>query len=273
ERSGMIAYPLLGDSGSVSRIMRSDGYISEFGNRSYLNTGETVQVTLFSDDVQLPDIIFIGSHDIAVEAIFRKLSVSVKVINVGSTGGVNAIRRKEADIAGVHILNPDSMRYNDFSLDPGIGEVAELVKGYTREQGILVRPGNPHKIRSLADIAASGATFVNRNPGSGTRIMIDSILSSAKIEPGQIKGFTYEVKTHYAVANAIWSGRTDAGIAIRQAAVMYGLDFISLGREEYDFLVLKESRDKLSGFLETLKSRWFRDVLSKNFSGYEAIKP
>ncbi len=264
----MVAYPLLGDSGSVSRIMRSDGYMSAYGNRPYIEAGERVQVSLYSDDVQVPDLTFIGSHDIAIESIFRKISVNVKVINIGSTGGVEAIRRGEADLAGVHILNPASMKYNDFSADHDLMEKAELVKGYTREQGILVRPGNPHGIRSLEDIVSHGLSFVNRNPGSGTRILIDSMLSSSGISGKDIRGFTYEVKTHYAVANAIWSGRADAGVAIRQAAVMYGLDFIPLGKEEYDFLILRESRNRLSKFLEVLDSRWFAEVLGKDFSGY-----
>jgi putative molybdopterin biosynthesis protein len=268
QRESMVAYPLLGDSGSVSRVMRSDGYISAYGNRPYIEAGEWTQVSLYSDDVQIPDLTFIGSHDIAIESIFRKISMNVKVINIGSTGGVEAIRRGEADLAGVHILNPASMKYNDFSSDDDLMKKAELVKGYTREQGILVRPGNPHGISSLADIASHGLSFVNRNPGSGTRILIDSMLSSSGISVKDIRGFTYEVKTHYAVANAIWSGRADAGVAIRQAAVMYGLDFIPLGKEEYDFLILRESRNRLSKFLEVLESRWFADVLGRDFSGY-----
>ncbi|MCL4341016.1 MAG: molybdopterin biosynthesis protein [Candidatus Thermoplasmatota archaeon] len=268
QRETAVAYPLLGDSGSVSRIMRSDGYISIYGNRAYLEAGERVPVSLYSDDVQVPDLTFIGSHDIALEAIFREISLNVKVINVGSTGGIEAIRREEADLAGVHILNPSTMKYNDFSGDTELMEKAEIVKGYTRDQGILVKPGNPQKIGSIADIASKGIRFVNRNPGSGTRILIDSMLASSGIAGESIPGFSYEVKTHYAVANAIWSGRADAGIAIRQAAVMYGLDFIPVGKEEYDFLILRNSRKRLSTFIETLESDWFSELLKRDFSGY-----
>ncbi len=267
-RESTVAYPLIGDSGSVSRIMRSDGYISVYGDRPYMDSGESVNVSLYSDDVLVPDFTFIGSHDIALESIFRKISMDVKVINVGSTGGVEAIRRGEADIAGVHLLNPANMKYNDFTGDYDLMKRAELVKGYKREQGILVRPGNPQGIKSLADIASRGAAFVNRNPGSGTRALIDSILFSSGISGKDIRGFSYEVKTHYAVANAIWSGRADAGVAIRQAAVMYGLDFIPLGSEEYDFLILRESRERLSRFLEALESSWFTHILASEFSGY-----
>ena len=267
ERKRTVAYPLLGDSGSVSRLMRSDGYVSVYGDRPYIAQGELHNITLFSDDVQIPDLTFIGSHDIALEAIFGRLSVNVKVINVGSTGGIEAIRRGEADIAGVHILDPGSMRYNDFSPDAALMDVADLVKGYRREQGILVKPGNPHGIRSFRDISTSGVAFVNRNTGSGTRILVDRLVSENGIA-GTIKGFSYEVKTHYAVANAIWSGRADAGIAIRQAAVMYGLDFIPVNTEEYDFLVLRESAGKLSAFIETLNGEWFRNILKNEFSGY-----
>ncbi len=268
QRRETIAYPLLGDSGSVSRIMRSDGYISVYGDRPYMESGEKVNVSVYSDDVQVPDLTFIGSHDIALESIFKKIKLNVKVINVGSTGGVEAIKRGEADLAGVHILNPDSMKYNDFSSDPEVLEVADLVKGYRRDQGIIVKQGNPFHIRSLSDIASSGAAFVNRNPGSGTRILIESLLASAGINGDSIKGFGYEVKTHYAVGNAIWSGRADCGVGIRQAAVMYGLDFVPIEKEEYDFLILKESRNKMADFLATLESKWFSDLLKARFSGY-----
>ncbi len=268
QRHEIVAYPLLGDSGSVSRIMRSDGYISVYGDRPYMDAGEKVQVSIYSDDVQVPDLAFIGSHDIALESIFKKIKLNVKVINVGSTGGVEAIKRAEADLAGVHILNPVSMKYNDFSSDTKVLEVADLVKGYTREQGILVKPGNPFHIRSLSDIASSHAAFVNRNPGSGTRILIENLLASAGISGDSIRGFSYEVRTHYAVGNAIWSGRADAGVGIRQAAVLYGLDFIPVEKEEYDFLILKESRAKLSSFLDALESNWFSELLKVKFSGY-----
>jgi putative molybdopterin biosynthesis protein len=264
-----VAYPLLGDSGSVSRLTRSDGYISVYGDRSFIDENEELNVTLFSEDVEVPDVNFIGSHDIALDSIFHRIDLNVKIINVGSMGGVQAIKRGEADIAGVHILNPLTMEYNDFKGDPVLEEKSVLVKGYRREQGILVKKGNPMNIRNISDIAERGARFVNRNSGSGTRILIEKMLKDSGIDSRSIKNFRYEVKTHNAVANAIKSGRGDAGIAIRQVASMYGLDFIPIGFEEYDFLVLRESLDKLSSFINTLKSQWFTDLLSKEFSGYE----
>ncbi|MFG1520250.1 MAG: molybdopterin biosynthesis protein [Thermoplasmataceae archaeon] len=264
-----VAYPLLGDSGSVSRLTRSDGYISVYGDRSFIDENEELNVTLFSEDVEVPDVNFIGSHDIALDSIFHRIDLNVKIINVGSMGGVQAIKRGEADIAGVHILNPLTMEYNDFKGDPVLEEKSVLVKGYRREQGILVKKGNPMNIRNISDIAERGARFVNRNSGSGTRILIEKMLKDSGIDSRSIKNFRYEVKTHNAVANAIRSGRGDAGIAIRQVASMYGLDFIPIGFEEYDFLVLRESLDKLSSFINTLKSQWFTDLLSKEFSGYE----
>jgi len=264
-----VAYPLLGDSGSVSRLTRSDGYISVFGDRSFIDENEELNVTLFSEDVEVPDMNFIGSHDIALDSIFHKIDLNVKVINVGSMGGVQAIKRGEADIAGVHILNPLTMEYNDFKGDRLLEEKSVLVKGYRREQGILVKKGNPLKIRNINDIAERGARFVNRNSGSGTRILIEKMLKDSGIDSRSIKNFRYEVKTHNAVANAIKSGRGDAGIAIRHVATMYGLDFIPIGFEEYDFLVLRESMDKLLSFINALRSKWFTDLLSKEFSGYE----
>lgn len=267
-RSGFSAYPMLGDSGSVSRLMNSDGYISAYGDRQYLEEGENFDITLFAESYSIPELTFIGSHDIALEAIFSKLSMDVKVINVGSMGGIKAIRRSEADIAGVHLLNPDTLKYNDFTDDQELMDKAVLVKGYRREQGFVVPRGNPDMIHDISDIRDRKVRFVNRNPGSGTRVLVDKMLRDNGIEPTEIVNFSYDVRTHNAVANAIWSGRADAGVAIRQAAVMYGLDFVPIGPEEYDFLVLKESKDRMSGFVEALKSSWFRRKLEKDFSGY-----
>ncbi|MGC8505488.1 MAG: molybdopterin biosynthesis protein [Thermoplasmata archaeon] len=267
-RGENIAYPLLGDSGSVSRLTRSDGYISSYGDRPYIDENENLDVILFSQDVLVPDLNFIGSHDIALDSVFHRLDLNVKIINVGSLGGVEAIKRGEADLAGVHILDPATMEYNNFKKDQALNEKAVLVKGYIREQGIVVQKGNPLKIRSFGDIVARGARFVNRNSGSGTRILIEKIMKDSGIESDSIRNFRYEVRTHNAVANAVRTGRADAGIAIRHVADMYGLDFISMGFEEYDFLVLRESIDKLTPFLETLKSKWFSDLLSRKFSGY-----
>ena len=267
-RSGTVAYPLLGDSGSVSRLTRSDGYISSYGDRSFIDENEEIDVTLFSQDVLVPDLNFIGSHDVALDAVFHRLDLNVKIINVGSLGGVAAIKRGEADLAGVHILNPTTLEYNNFSEDTRLNEKAVLVKGYRREQGMVVMKGNPLKIRSFSDIVAKNVKFVNRNSGSGTRILIEKMMRDSGIESDAIRNFRYEVKTHNAVANAVKSGRADAGIAIKQVAAMYGLDFIPIGFEEYDFLVLKESIEKLTPFLDILKSQWFSELLTKKFSGY-----
>ena len=133
---------------------------------------------------------------------------------------------------------------------------------------MVVMKGNPLKIRSFSDIVAKNAKFVNRNSGSGTRILIEKMMRDSGIESDAIRNFRYEVKTHNAVANAVKSGRADAGIAIKQVAAMYGLDFIPIGFEEYDFLVLKESIEKLTPFLDILKSQWFSELLTKKFSGY-----
>lgn len=268
KRHKNIAYPILGDSGSVSRLIRSDGYISAYGDRAYLDEGETHNVTFFSESSKIPDLTFIGSHDIAVESIFSRIGLDVKVINIGSMGGIGAVRRGEADIAGVHILDPLTMKYNYFGNDEKLMEKAILVKGYKRKRGIIVCKGNPKGIRSISDIKESRARFVNRNQGSGTRMLINKLLKDNVIMPKQIINFNYEVKTHNAVANAIWSGRADAGIAIKQAATIYGLDFIPIGDEEYDFLILKESMDKLSPFIEALKSTWFLKELEEKFEGY-----
>jgi putative molybdopterin biosynthesis protein len=272
---GLAAYPIEKGSGAVTSLLDADGYV-EIGEHTHvLEEGEPVEVTLFSEKIAFPDLLIIGSHclgiDVITELMARK-GYSVRSINVGSMGGLRAIRKGIADVAGVHLLDESGV-YNEPFLQ-GINGL--LVKGYIREQGLILPEGNPLGIRGIADLP--GRRIVNRTRGSGTRTLFDMELKKLAAEKHvpveelieSIEGYDVEAKTHNAVASAILSGKADAGIGIRTVADQNGLDFIPLRDEEYDFVVQKSRADKpaLKAFLDILHSSQFKTRLKT--LGYRA---
>lgn len=266
------AYPLPSESGAISTLSRADGYIVIPENVEFAEEGEEFDVYLFSQSYRPSDLYIVGSHDLGLDRIIPMLGgISVRVINVGSIAGVGSIARGEADIAGIHILDEETLNYNIPFLERYGLRKAVLVRGYMREQGIIVARGNPHGIRDLRDIVRKGLRIVNRGRNTGTRILLDHMLKRIAIEDGisfeelisRLDGYYYEVRTHTAVAAAIAQNRADAGIGIRAAASMYNLDFIPLGWENYDFLVSSERLGKRSVklFLEKLKSSELREAI------------
>ena len=176
------------------------------------------------------------------------------------------------------MLDPETMEYNKPFLDKlGVRDKAVLVRGYGRRIGIVVEKGNPKNIRGVRDFLRKDIRIVNRQKGSGTRILLDYLLLNACREEGIeckdlssiVDGYNYVVKTHTAVAQAVKQGRADAGIAIEYVAYMYNLDFIPLAIEHYDFLVKKESIDKdsVKKFIEYLGSDGFKRLVEK-YRGY-----
>jgi putative molybdopterin biosynthesis protein len=201
------------------------------------------------------------------------MNLKVRVINVGSTGGLSAIRKGTADIAGVHLLD-DSGEYNiPFLKKFGISD-AIIIKGYLREQGLMVRTDS--QIAKLEDII--NVRFINRNTGSGTRVLTDLNMKDIALQKGLtfeelvngIDGYHTEAKTHSAVAAAVKMGKADAGIGIRTVAELNGLRFIKIADEEYDFVIPKrllESRE-IKTFLEALRSHEFRRKLPHGLQTY-----
>jgi Periplasmic molybdate-binding protein/domain len=210
-------------------------------------------------------LLIIGSHCLGVDVITTLMSergFTVRSINVGSTGGLRAIRKKIADVAGIHLLSETGV-YNE----PFIKDMADavLVKGYIREQGIIVARGNPLGIHGIEDLP--GKRFINRTQGSGTRTLLDIEIRKLSTKQGEsfeaitgsIPGYDIEAKTHNAVASAVKMGRADAGLGIRTVADQNGLGFIPLRDEEYDFVVRKNRMDEpaVKAFLEILRSEEF----------------
>jgi len=279
ERDGRyLAYPIEMTQGAISPVVNCDGYIVIPEDREYIDEGENVEVIL-DKDYRKVDLLVIGSHDIVLDKILNEISLKYKIrqVNVGSMSGILAVKSGVADMAGIHIVDEETGQYNIPILKKLNVKNAILVRGWLREQGIIIRKGNPKNIKSIEDFLRPDVRIVNRNRGAGTRILLDIYLKKISEKLGitfqelvkKIRGYTYEVKTHTAVAAAVAQGRADAGLGIRIAAEMYNLDFIPLTWEEYDILIRKDSisRKPVEEFLKIVRSEKFRETLTK-LSGY-----
>lgn len=271
-KGGFSAYPVTGSySGAITSLAFSDGIVEIPEEVVMLDENETVKVELFSE-ISPADLVFIGSHCIGVDILLREIKGNVKVINVGSTGGILAVKRGEADIAGTHLLDEDGI-YNEGIIRKFGVKNAVLVKGYLREQGFIVARGNPKGIRGCQDLLRDDVVFINRNKGSGTRTLLDmnlrrvaeTLCKDFEEIKRKIKGYEVEAKTHDAVAIAIATQKADVGLGIKTVANLYGLDFIPLRSEEYDFLIPKDRLEKwaVREFLESLRSEEFARKLEK----------
>ncbi|MEM2717602.1 MAG: molybdopterin biosynthesis protein [Archaeoglobaceae archaeon] len=270
---GYRVYPVAGSySGMVSAIYTTDGFIEIPEEVLMLEENEEVEVRLYSE-IKPADLVIIGSHCVGIDLILELMpEFEPKIINLGSTAGILAVKRREADIAGIHLLSEDGV-YNETAIREFGVENAVLVKGYLREQGLIVAKGNPKQIKGFEDLLREDLRFVNRNKGSGTRVLIDMHLQEIAKKSGigfeelkrGIRGYEVEAKTHDAVAVAVASGKADLGVGIKSVASSYGLDFIPLRAEEFDFLIPKErlKKDSVRLFLRALESEEFAKKLEK----------
>jgi len=274
-RDAPVVHPIIASSGATSALAKADGYVVVSEEDEYVDAGEAVMVRLFPGE-QSPDLVVMGSHcpglDILLQLLYRQNGIRAKTANIGSQGGLTAVSRGEADIAGAHLLDPNTMTYNaPYLAQFGLAGSC-LMKGYRRLQGIMVPRGNPCGIRCLGDIIGRGVIFVNRNRGSGTRVLIDMELSRAAAAKGidfgaiakHVRGYRWEAKTHSAVGAAISQGRADVGVGVKSVAVSYGLDFIPISDEEYDFIINPSSAEKpaVVAFKACLRSEDFRRAIT-----------
>ena len=257
----MIAFPSPKGSGSVTAFSQADGFIEIDALASALDAETMTSVTLIGAAARAPDVVIMGSHDIALDVVvgaLAELGFSARVIAVGSLGGVAAARRGECDIAPVHLIDPTTGRYNTHLVESGL----ILVKGWERSQGFLYRSDDKRFEGKTADqaivaaIADPDCLMVNRNAGSGTRVLMDRKLNGARPP-----GYANQPKSHNAVAAAIAQGRADWGFAIEPVARMYDLSFLTVAPEEYDFLVVESWRDRpgMQAFLAALKDEKTRE--------------
>ncbi len=240
---GLTAYPIGAGSGSVTAFGRADGFIRIPATIEYVAEGSQLTVTLIDADTRPADLVAIGSHCIGFDHVLSLLAEEgfrVKSIAVGSTAGIGALARGEGDVAGVHLLDESSGEYNE----PFLPEGVRLVRGYGRRQGIAFRHDDPlFDVATLDDmisVLGSGARrMINRNPGSGTRILIDGLLDGA-----QPDGYLHQARTHHAVAAAIEQGRADWGMTLDTIAVAAGLGFFFVADERYDVAIREDRMER-----------------------------
>lgn len=261
----LAAYPMGKGSGSVTTFSRADGFVTIGRHEEIVEAGTTVQVRLLGCDLRLADLVVIGSHCLGLDYLLGTLQdrgFRAKFLAVGSTGGLDAARRGECDLAGIHLLDPKSGVYNRPFLSSGL----ELISGYGRLQGVVYREGDVRFAgRSATEAIAqvridATCLMVNRNQGSGTRILIDQLLAGAR--PA---GYAVQSRNHNAIAAAVAQGRADWGVAIRSAITGLPLDFLPLQDEQYDFVVpaARLARPAVQAFCELLADKTIRQELRR----------
>jgi putative molybdopterin biosynthesis protein len=258
---GPLAFPLGKGSGSVTTFSRADGVVTIAREREYLDAGAIVPVLRLGRRTEPADLVVVGSHCIGLDALLCRLAresgLRSKTIWVGSQGGLVAAGQGACDLAGIHLLDPATDRYNA----PFLPEGVRLLPGYGRMQGVVFRAGEAIADRPLAGLAADPALrLVNRNRGSGTRVLIDGLLAGHRPP-----GYAVEVKSHNAVAAAVAQGRADWGVAIEPVARAYGLGFRPLRAEHYDFAVPEARWDRpaVAAFRALLSRPDTRDELAR----------
>jgi len=259
----IVCSPLDRGAGVTMSLVKADGLMIIPKDIEGFNPG-IVEVELLNSKYE-NTIVSIGSHDLAMDYIndeLTKSGFSLSSSHVGSYGGVIAIKKGECHIAPVHVLE-DGL-YNEFLIEKYDLD-AVLLKGLKRIQGIIIKKSNPKEIKGLNDLRR--VNFVNRQSGSGTRILFDSLLDANNIDSNEIDGYDYELTTHMTVASAVKDGRADAGICTKAVADLMGLNFIKLAEEEYDFLVRTEfvGTESYNKFKEIIESKELLEKLGDSY--------
>ncbi len=268
-----VATPLNRGAGVSMSLVQADGLLVIEKQNEGFEVNTIVDIILLKDIGNIDNsLVVIGSHDILLDKINDLMNENdyyLSSSHVGSFSGVLAMKNGGCHIAPVHILNEDGV-YNKFLIQKYLDDKYVLVKGVSRIQGLYVKKGNPKRITSLKDLTKEGISFVNRQRGSGTRMLLDYLLEKENINPDNINGYDFELSTHTLVASGVQDERFDVGLGIKSVAIMKGLDFVALGTEEYDFIVLKEIMETplFKEFSRILKSEEFKEELKK-LGGYE----
>ena len=265
----MIAAPLPRGAGVLTSLVRADGLVRIPAGSQGLEAGQPVRVQLYRTRAEVAQtIVALGSHDLTLDLVAQFLAGRGRRLasaNVGSLGGLVALRRGEAHLAGSHLLDPQTGEFNLSYIRQYLPETPVVVVGWVgREQGLIVAPGNPRRLSGLQDIASSGLRFVNRQRGAGTRLLLDYHLARLAIDPAALPGYDREEYTHLAVAAAVASGRAECGLGIRAAAEALGLGFVPLFQERYDLVIPREHYEDpfLRPLLDLLGDPAFREAVA-----------
>lgn len=250
------AYPMGKGSGSVTAFSRADGFVTIDRHCEIIDEGSVVSVTLLGRDLHVADLVCIGSHCVGLDFLLgelQRMGIRSKFMAVGSTAGLSAVQRGECDVAGIHLLDPATDTYNS----PFLTDDLELIRGYTRRQGLVFRRDDDRFAGRQLDeivshiVVSDNCVMVNRNQGSGTRILLDDLLGGR-----QPRGYAVQSRSHNAVVASVAQGRSDWGMAIEIAAKQGGLGFLPVRDEQFDFVV---SRNTTNSAVAA-----FRDLLQRS---------
>ncbi len=265
----LIATPISGGAGSTTSLVRADGIGEVPRNVEGMESGEKIRVKLLKKLEEIENtLVSIGSHDLIMDVIADKLELSSA--HVGSMGGIISIRKKEAHIAPIHLLDEETGIYNISYVKKYIpNENTVIIKGVQRIQGFIVPKGNPKNIKTFEDLTRDDVVFINRQRGSGTRVLLDYKLKEGNIDSSNIKGYDLEYNTHMDIAQGVKSGNADVGLGVYSAAHALDLDFVEVAYEDYDFLIYEKSLEdsRIKKFIEIIESDQFKTQL-ESMGGY-----
>jgi putative molybdopterin biosynthesis protein len=273
----VVASPLKRGAGAITSLTRADGLLRIGVHSEGLDEGEHAEAELLRPARSVErTLVVVGSHDITLDLMADQIrqrdpGIHVSASNLGSLAGLMAIRDGRCHLGGTHLLDPETGEYNVSYIQRHLpGVPVRLVTLALRQQGLLVQPGNPKGIQSLEDLARDDVTFVNRQAGSGTRVLLDYHLGQLGLETSRVQGYDHDEFTHMAVAVHVLSGGADVGLGILAAARALGLDFVPVATERYDLCIpraqLEDHRVQL--MLEVLASDTFKKAVEA-LGGYD----
>jgi putative molybdopterin biosynthesis protein len=283
----IVAAPLSRGAGVITSLVRADGIVRIPRFSEGVDTGAEVTIELYTDPAEIDrTIVHIGSHDLTLDLLAQHLAEVTSdsptpdrlaqrrfvSAHAGSLGGLIALRRGEAHLAGSHLLDPETGEYNFSYIKQYLPDVPVVVVTLLRrEQGLIVAKGNPQHIASLKDLARPDVRFVNRQRGAGTRVLLDYRLKELGIEAESVHGYRREEYTHLAVAAAVQSGVADCGLGVRAAARALDLDFVSVEWERYDLVIPQPfyESELLQPLLTLIRGESFRKVVTE-LEGYDS---
>jgi putative molybdopterin biosynthesis protein len=270
-----VASPLSRGAGVITSLVRADGIVRIPRFSEGVEAGQAVTVELYRDPSEVErTIVHIGSHDLCLDLLSQYLADTGRRFssaNAGSLGGLTALRRGDAHLAGSHLLDPATGEYNISYVKQYLPDVPVVLMTFMhREQGLIVAAGNPKGIKGLADLTRDDVRYINRQRGAGTRVLLDYHLEKLGIKPEKVKGYRREEYTHLAVAVAVQSGAADYGLGIAAAAHALDLDFIPFEKERYDLVIpcTYYESDLLRPLLDLIRGPKLRQVINE-IPGYD----
>ncbi len=274
------ATPLPRGSGMVTSLTQADGIIRIPALSEGLNENEITEVELLKPLEEIANtVVMVGSHDLTLDLLANLLGryyppVFLSSHSVGSLGGILAVKNGNCHMAGSHLLDPETGEYNFPYIHTYLnGMEVKVIHLVWREQGLFVQRGNPKKVKGLDDLLRKDITFINRQKGSGTRILLNHTLKNLSLDWNQIRGYEKEEFTHMAVASTVASGVADAGLGILSAARAMDLDFIPIAKERYDVIIpsIYFEDEKVKKVIETIRSDEFKRMVLQ-MGGYDVSR-